>query len=148
MPNFIQITPFLHVPDLERAVAFFTDLGFEVQLRTADYAYVEREVVGIRILQASGSDNGPKGDRRFAHYIDVRDVDGLFAELKPKLDALPKGDVYGPVNQAYGQRELLVVAPDGDLLVFGQAIESAGGVTSAPSPRHPVGKREDPHEAL
>ena len=62
------------------------------------------------------------GNRRFAYYIDVRDVDGLYAELKPKLDTLPKGDVYGPVDQSYGQRELLVLAPDGNLLAFGQAI--------------------------
>jgi hypothetical protein len=52
----------------------------------------------------------------------VRDVDSLYAELKPKLDTLPKEDVHGPVNQPYGQRELLVLAPDGNLLAFGQAI--------------------------
>src|SRR2546430_12234016 len=51
-----------------------------------------------------GSDGAPPGNRRFAYYIDVRDVDGLYTELKPKLDTLPKGDVYGPVNQPYGQR--------------------------------------------
>jgi hypothetical protein len=61
-----------------------------------------------------------------AYYIDVRDVDQLYLELKPKLDSLPQGDVYGPVNQTYGQRELLVLAPDGNLIVFGQAIANAG----------------------
>jgi hypothetical protein len=62
------------------------------------------------------------GNRRFAYYFDVRDVDRLYAELKPKLDTLPKGDVHGPVDQSDGQRELLVLAPDGNLLAFGQAI--------------------------
>ncbi len=52
----------------------------------------------------------------------ARDVDQLYAELKPKLDTLPKGDVYGPVNQHYGQRELLVLAPDGNLIAFGHAL--------------------------
>jgi hypothetical protein len=64
----------------------------------------------------------PPGNRRYAYYIDVRDVDQLYAELKPKLDSLPKGDVYGPVNQPYGQRELLVLAPDGNLIAFGHAL--------------------------
>ena len=64
----------------------------------------------------------PRPAISFAYYIDVRDVDRLYAELKPKLDTLPKGDVYGPVDQSYGQRELLVLAPDGNLLAFGQAI--------------------------
>jgi catechol 2,3-dioxygenase-like lactoylglutathione lyase family enzyme len=123
MSNFIQVTPFMHVDDLERAVTFFTDiLGFETLFRISDYAYVQRETAGFRILEQRGSDGAPPGNRRFAYYIDVRDVDQLYAELKPKLDTLPQGDVYGPVNQSYGQRELLVLAPDGNLIVFGQAI--------------------------
>ena len=63
------------------------------------------------------------GDRRFAYYIDVRDVDELYIELKPKLDGLPEGAVHGPADKPYGQRELLVLAPDGNLLAFGQAIK-------------------------
>jgi hypothetical protein len=51
----------------------------------------------------------------------VRDLDALYAELKPKLDTLPPLDVHGPADKSYGQRELLVLAPDGNLLAFGQA---------------------------
>jgi catechol 2,3-dioxygenase-like lactoylglutathione lyase family enzyme len=123
MSNFIQITPFMHVENLESALDFFTGiLGFEVQLRFPDYAYLHRETAGFRVLQQKGRDGAPPGNRRFAYYVDVRDIDQLYAELKPKLDTLPKGDVYGPVNQPYGQRELLVLAPDGNLIAFGQAI--------------------------
>lgn len=121
--NFLQITPFMHVPDIERALSFFTAvLGFRVLMRMGDYAYIERETVGIRLLQNHGQDGAPPGNRRFAYYIDVRDVDALYAELKPGLDTLPQGDVHGPANKSYGQRELLVLAPDGNLLAFGQAI--------------------------
>lgn len=48
----------------------------------------------------------------------------LYTELKPKLDTLRKTDVYGPADQLYRQRELLVLAPDGNLVAFGQAIRS------------------------
>jgi catechol 2,3-dioxygenase-like lactoylglutathione lyase family enzyme len=127
MSNFIQVTPFMHVEDMEKALAFFTGiLGFETLFREANYAYLHRETVGFRILEQRGKDGAPPGNRRFAYYIDVRDVDQLYLELKPKLDGLPQGDVYGPVNQTYGQRELLVLAPDGNLIVFGQAIANAG----------------------
>ena len=126
MSNFIQITPFMHVDDLDRAVAFFTGiLGFQIGLRFRDYAYVHRETAGVRILAQQGEDGAPPGNRRFAYYVDVRDVDGLYSELKPKLDTLPQRDVYGPVDQSYGQRELMVLAPDGNLIVFGQAIGGA-----------------------
>ncbi|HXM97660.1 MAG TPA: VOC family protein [Candidatus Dormibacteraeota bacterium] len=125
MSNFIQVTPFMHVEDLERAVSFFIDiLGFETLFRANNYAYVHRETAGFRILEQTGADGAPPGNRRFAYYIDVRDVDRLYTELKPKLDTLPKGDAYGPVDQSYGQRELLVLAPDGNLLAFGQAIDA------------------------
>ena len=124
MANFIQVTPFMHVEDLERALAFFNGiLGFKTLLRFPDYAYVHRETAGFRLMEGKGEEAAPPGNRRFAYYIDVRDVDGLYAELKPKLDTLPKGDVHGPANKPYGQRELLVLAPDGNLLAFGQAID-------------------------
>ena len=123
MSNFIQVTPFMHVDDMEKALAFFNDiLGFETLLRQQNYAYLHRETVGFRILEQRGADGAPPGNRRFAYYIDVRDVDRLYAELKPKLDTLPQGDVFGPVNQPYGQRELLVLAPDGNLIAFGHAL--------------------------
>jgi catechol 2,3-dioxygenase-like lactoylglutathione lyase family enzyme len=121
--NFIQVTPFMVVDDIERALAFFTDiLGFEVLLRYPNYAYVHRETVSFRVLEQKGPEGAPPGNRRFAYYIDVRDVDQLYTELKPKLDPLPPGDVHGPANKPYHQRELLVLAPDGNLLAFGQAI--------------------------
>ena len=117
------------VEDINRAVNFFTDiLGFETLVRYSHYAYVHRETAGFRIWEQTGKNAAPPGTRRFAYYIDVRDVDQLYAELKPKLATLPKGDVHGPANKPYGQRELLVLAPDGNLLAFGQAI---GGNPSA-----------------
>ena len=121
--NFMQITPFMHVPELDQALAFFSDvLGFRVGVRMGDYAYIERDAIGIRLMQNQGENGAPPGNRRFAYYIDVRDVDALYAELKPRLDTLPQRDVHGPANKSYGQRELLVLAPDGNLLAFGQAI--------------------------
>lgn len=122
MTNFLQVTPFLHVADLQTALDFFTDiLGFTVPFRQPGYAYIHRETVGFRLLQAEGGEAMP-GHRRFAYYIDVRDVDALYAELKPKLDTLPPGDVHGPADKHYRQRELLVLAPDGELICFGMAM--------------------------
>lgn len=124
MPNFIQVTPFLHVENLDSALAFFVGvLGFKALIHASDYAYVHRETVGFRLLRNKAPEDIPQpGNRRFAYYIDVHDVDQLYAELKPRLDTLPIRDVYGPVNQGYGQRELLVLAPDGNLIAFGHAI--------------------------
>jgi len=126
MGNFRQITPFIHVPNIEAGIAFFEEvLGFRTLVRMRDYAYLHRETVGIRMRENQGVDGAPPGNRRFAYYIDVEDVDALYAELKPRLDRLPSGDVHGPADKDYGQRELLLLAPDGNLIAFGQAIGAA-----------------------
>ena len=122
MRNVIQITPFMHVRDLEQALEFTARLGFEPRVRMSDYAYVEREGAGLRIMAYPDAHLFESGRHRFAYYIDVRDVDAIHAELKPVLDSLPPEHVHGPADKSYGQRELLIRAPDGQLFVFGAAI--------------------------
>lgn len=119
--NMYRITPFMHVPDIAAAVDFFTEiLGFECRFRQGIYAYVQREAAAFRLVENVGDEGAPPGNRRFCYYIDVADVDTIAAELSPKVSQLNDGDIYGPIDQIYGQRELMVVAPDGNLLVFGQ----------------------------
>ncbi len=126
MPNMIQATAFMLVPNLDRAIEFMTDvLGFVVNVRMRDYAYVSREGVGLRMLEAGPGNPFQPGTRRFAYYFDCRDVDALYQELKPRLDQLPLGDVHGPADKPYDQRELLVLAPDGNLIAFGQALHTS-----------------------
>jgi len=121
--NFIQTTGFMHVREIEPAVKFFRDLlGFKTFIHVHNYAYLEREGCGIRIWAHPAAEGERAGNRSFRYYFDVRDVDALYAELKPKLDLLPDGDVHGPADKHYGQRELLILAPDGDLVCFGQSI--------------------------
>ncbi|HEX8573603.1 MAG TPA: VOC family protein [Allosphingosinicella sp.] len=124
MSNTLQITPFMHVRELAPAVAFLEEvLGFRTVLRMGDdYAYLDREGAGIRVLAYRDAHRFEGGRDRFAYYIDVRDVDSVYSELKGRLEALPAGDVHGPADKAYGQRELLVRAPDGQLVVFGAEI--------------------------
>ncbi len=130
MENFLQVTPFLHVPDVDEAVRFFTELlGFKVYVHDDTYAYVHRETVGFRLLKHSPEDEGPLPQRGgIAHYIDIRSMDDLIEELRPKLAALPPRDVRGPVDQRWGQRELMIRTPDRRVLVFGQEIAPVGRV--------------------
>lgn len=124
--NFLQTTPVMPVPDLDAALRFFCAvLGWRVLVHGGGYAYVEREGVGMRLMDDTITGGVSPGSRRFGYYIDVRDVDALFAELAPRLSSLPAGDVHGPADKPYGQRELCILAPDGNLLVFGQAIAGA-----------------------
>jgi catechol 2,3-dioxygenase-like lactoylglutathione lyase family enzyme len=121
--NTIQITPFMHVRDLGAALDFLVDvLGFSVPLRADNYAYVERDGAGIRVLENDCDQELGVPHRGFAYYIDVHDLTVVQAQIGAALKALPAADVHGPVDQAYGQRELMIRAPDGNLIVFGQTI--------------------------
>ena len=119
MSNVIRITPFMIIPDLEVALTFFVDiLGFTLWFKSSGYAYVQRETAAFRLLEQKDFDASYK--HRYAYYIDVKDVDVLYAELQPKLAALPDHHHHTPTDKPYGQREIVICAPDGNLLAFGQ----------------------------
>jgi catechol 2,3-dioxygenase-like lactoylglutathione lyase family enzyme len=121
MANLRDVTPFFRVPDIKAAISFFTEtLGFKVGFEGGGYAYVWRENVAFRMIEDECLE--PRGEGRYTSYVDVEDVDGLYAELKPKLDLLPPGHVCAPFDQDYGQREFTVVGPDGDIIAFGMGI--------------------------
>jgi catechol 2,3-dioxygenase-like lactoylglutathione lyase family enzyme len=105
-------------------VRFFTEvLGFTVPYRQDNYAYVDREGAALRILGHEHDDEVGEAHCGFAYYIDVRDLGVVLEQIGDKLAALPEGHVVGPKDQAYGQRELMIRVPDGNVLVFGQSIE-------------------------
>ncbi len=121
--NILQVTPVMNVMDVGEAVAFFVELlGFRALVHAERYAYVERDGAGVRIQwhDVPKEIGTPHGG--FAYYFDMRDLDALHAERAPRLAALPPGHVYGPVDQGYAQRELMIRAPDGNLVVFGQSL--------------------------
>jgi hypothetical protein len=52
-------------------------------------------------------------------------VQAVVDEVAPKLaEHWPGRRVHGPQDQRYGQREYMIEGPDGDLVVFGQAISA------------------------
>lgn len=121
-----QITPFLHVPDLEAALHLLTQvLGFELLYREPDYAYLEWGPAALRVLQERGKQPVPSAQARMTVYIDVVNVDVLYAQLQPQLASLPPDDVIAPVNQSWGQREFHVRLPDGHWLAFGAEAEGS-----------------------
>lgn len=123
--NTVRITPFMHVEQLDSAIAFMVDtLGFELRFRDAPsgYAYLDREGAGLRMLASSNPAERGTPHGGFEYYIDVRNLDLVLEQIGERLARLPEGAVIGPRDQPYGQRELMIRAPDGNLIVFGQAM--------------------------
>jgi catechol 2,3-dioxygenase-like lactoylglutathione lyase family enzyme len=125
MANFVQVTPMLHVPNIGEARDFFGRvLGFAELFRQTNYSYFEREGVGVRVLEETERTAVRIEEARMMVYVDVRDVDALYNELKPTLAALPHEDVIEPTDQHWSQREFWVRMPDGHWLTFGQPVQS------------------------
>jgi catechol 2,3-dioxygenase-like lactoylglutathione lyase family enzyme len=125
MTKIFQITPFLHVPDLREALAFFRDvLGFELKFHEAGYAYVELAGCGLRMLEEPSRKLLVDGKARVTVYVDVADVDAMHATLAPALATLPPERVEPLTDQPWRQREFQVRLPDGDWLTFGAAEKS------------------------
>ena len=130
MENVIQITPWLQARDVEAMVRFFVEvLGFKVWVQSWDYAYVQRGPAAVRIGKASdgAQEKHEAGPRAFLFYIDVRDVDAVVEEVRPKLLTAGTVAAQGPKDQSWGQREYWVPVPEGGLVIFGQEIVGAQG---------------------
>jgi catechol 2,3-dioxygenase-like lactoylglutathione lyase family enzyme len=120
MSKIHQITPFIHVPDLEAAIAFFCQtLPFVLKYRESNYAYFELEGCGLRMLEEPSRKLLPDGKARAAVYIDVSDVDALHSKLAPSLAKLPADRLDPLMDKSWRQREFQVRMPDGDWLIFG-----------------------------
>ena len=118
-----QITPFVPVGDMDRALEFFCGtLGFKLGFRAEGYAFIKRDKAALRLLDAPPGTDMHDPKRQQSCYIDVQGIDELYAELKPELDKLPTGRVRPPFNQDYGQREFHVTDEDALLVFFGEGI--------------------------
>ncbi len=118
-----QITPFVPCSDLDRQIGFYKDmLGFEVGFQADNYAFLRRDDVAVRLVGVDADVDLAHPERQQSFYIDVRDVDALYADLATDLATLPSGRVRAPFDQDYGQREFHVMDEDCTLVFFGEAV--------------------------
>lgn len=130
MAAMTQITPFVPVSNLDRTIAFFENaIGFACTYRAhdPDYAFLKRDQIAIRLVQADDSLDMNTETAQQLIYIDVDDIDGLYSDLETGLAQLPANRVRAPFDQPYGQREFHVRDPDITLILFGQLIAKQQG---------------------
>ena len=121
MVKVFQITPFLHVPNLKEALAFFCEtLPFVLTFQESNYAYIEFGGAGLRLLEDRARSLSPNEKARVSVYIDVESVDDLYAQLRARLEQLPRERVEPVMIKSWRQKEFQVRLPNGDWLTFGQ----------------------------
>ncbi|MEM1315945.1 MAG: VOC family protein [Pseudomonadota bacterium] len=115
------------VADAAASSRFYVDvLGFELRAGGGpDYALLARDEAAVILTGGADAEALRATSRNVSVYVWAADLDALWAELEPRLAALPEGRVRPPFNQDYGMREFHVKDDDGALIFFGEEVAEA-----------------------
>lgn len=109
------VSPMIPSFNIDKTVSFFINvLDFEVRRDDKTYVILYKDNTTVHILRA-GSDIG-----EMEFYFEVDDIEKVWDNLKGKLDGIK---FKAPFDQEYGMREVHVIIPETNTLMFiGQAI--------------------------
>jgi uncharacterized glyoxalase superfamily protein PhnB len=120
MAEFTAITPVLKVADMQRAVAFYTQvLGFDVRWQAANDGGGENcmlAVGAVSVLLSTGSHLGEKPQFSGTLYFAMSDVRNFFEKVRHEAEVVWPLEV-----MEYGQTEFGIRDPDGYTLAFAEA---------------------------
>src|SRR5262249_18225791 len=109
------------VPDLDRALAFYEQLGFGTDYRDAGFAIITRE--GVALHFNCDPNLGP--GKHFVCYITVTGSAALYHHY---LQTLPGGRVRGKLTVTpYGTREFWICDPFDNILIFAEPVTAQEG---------------------
>jgi catechol 2,3-dioxygenase-like lactoylglutathione lyase family enzyme len=121
-----SLTPYAHVADIHRSIAFYSRLGLEVQNRHFDgemlaWAFLatptaDRRAAGARLMLAAADRPLDASKQAVLFYCWTDDARTLHAEL------VAAGVEVGPIEHPFYMRagEFEVVDPDGYVVLVGQ----------------------------
>ena len=120
----VDVVPVLKVDDLDRAFAFYGELGFQESFRWGDPAMYGGMTMGEPTPGADShlhinvsTDNPGKGEI----YVSVDEVDGLYERLKASEVEI----AVELRDQPYGMRDFSVRDPAGNFVTVGKPLPSA-----------------------
>lgn len=122
MARLEDIRLILAVRDLRTATDFFvTILGFQRDFgdESDGWSWLSRENFRVGLGECTDAiPAGELGDHSYVAYINVDDIDSLYAEL------ISRGASIGapPETKPWGMREFALRTPDGHRMTFGSAV--------------------------
>ncbi len=124
--TFQNCTPMPAVADIDDAVKWFTGtLGFQVGSKIPEvYAFLHRDTAALRLLKAGDDVDLCHPSAQQVIYIDVADVDAVYAAHRAQIEALPARDWRAPFDRYYNQREFHLIYKN-LLIMVGTAIKES-----------------------
>jgi catechol 2,3-dioxygenase-like lactoylglutathione lyase family enzyme len=110
----------LHVGDLRRSLAFYTEtLGFRADAlipeNAPEFAILSRDGIGLQLVRSPAPTMGRAKDAGCTLWVDVEDVRRLHEAIRTRAVV-----EWGPEVYAYGRREFAFRDPDGHLVVLSE----------------------------
>lgn len=116
-------TPMIHVPDVRAAAEWYEAIGFTVLETYGDGAgglsFAILSAGTTRIMFNQGGHPSAERRREVDLYVDVEEVDQLFASLGDRVDV-----VKAPHDTHYGMRELIIRDLNRYWITFGQNLRT------------------------
>jgi len=132
--KFNKLIPELSVSDFDKSLEFYTKiLGFKIEYQREESKFAFLSFQGSQIMIEEVNENWNTGKLKYPFgrgvnfSIDVDDVDKIVKKLQKHgypIKMIPKENWYRKDDIALGDKEMLVMDPDGYLLRFSQNIRS------------------------
>jgi Glyoxalase/Bleomycin resistance protein/Dioxygenase superfamily len=115
--------PMIHVPDVRATATWYESIGFTV-LETYDdgadgLSFAILSAGTTRVMFNQGGRPSAERRREVDLYVDVDEVDELFASLKDRVDV-----VKAPHDTHYGMRELIIRDLNRFWITFGKDLRA------------------------
>lgn len=112
-PTFLSVAPRFGGNDMERALTFYGQLGFQTTYQDEHFAIVERDGVDLHLNCHA---DAPKGKHSVC-WIAVTNIDTLYQQY------LPTNAVQSPLEaKPWGLKEFFIRDPFGNLILFAERI--------------------------
>jgi hypothetical protein len=111
-PTFLSVAPRFVVHDMERALAFYGQLGFQTTYQDETFAIIERDGIDLHL---NYSPDPPKGHS--VCWIGVTNIEALYEQY------MPTNTIQSPLEaKPWGLKEFFIRDPFGNLLLFAERI--------------------------
>jgi catechol 2,3-dioxygenase-like lactoylglutathione lyase family enzyme len=122
-PAVRALSPILPVADIDRSVAFYTEvLRFDVKSRFPNYAILTKGNGSIILTHAESQSVMDDVMGHMSFYLEVDAIEPLWTHVSQFKERYKTRE---PFDRDYGMREFHIIDPDGCLIFVGQQIPSS-----------------------
>jgi uncharacterized glyoxalase superfamily protein PhnB len=119
-----KVVPMFHVPDVQKTVDWYRDIGFTVTATYDDNAgglsFAMVSFGSGTVMFSSGGQLSSRHRREVDLYVYTQDVDSLHDQIKNRVEIVEE-----PHNMFYGMREVIVRDLNGFWITFGEEVPPA-----------------------